>query len=168
MTCRPCWDTHILTYQQTDRQTHRHTYINQYKHLVIPIHGCICVTYPPFGGGGGGEPGGAGSYIYIYPKFVSDSCSEYFSRFWWRYWDFSEPLVESPTSNKCRSAIPEVLNSQSLFSELVGHTIWQPTLAPTSSSSTSLWPSLVRRFLGLHLCLEEEGSNWSRRLDFWG
>ena len=67
----------------------------------------------------------------------------------------------------CRSAIPEVLNSQSLFSELVGHTIWQPTLAPTSSSSTSLWPSLVRRFLGLHLCLEEEGSNWSRRLDFY-
>ena len=66
MTCRPCWDTHILTYQQTDRQTHRHTYINQYKHIVIPIHGCICVTYPPFGGGGGGEPGGAGSYIYIY------------------------------------------------------------------------------------------------------
>ena len=64
MTCRPCWDTHILTYQQTDRQTHRHTYINQYKHIVIPIHGCICVTYPPFGGGGG-EPGGAGSYIYI-------------------------------------------------------------------------------------------------------
>lgn len=106
-------------------------------------------------------------YIYIYPKSVSDSCSEYFSRFWWRYWDFSEPLVESPTSNKCRSAIPEVLNSQSLFSELVGHTIWQPTLAPTSSSSTSLWPSLVRRFLGLHLCLEEEGSNWSRRLDFY-
>ena len=63
MTCRPCWDTYILTYQQTDRQTHRHTYINQYKHIVIPIHGCICVTYPPFGGGGGGEPGGAGSYI---------------------------------------------------------------------------------------------------------
>ena len=51
MTCRPCWDTHILTYQQTDRQTHRHTYINQYRHIVIPIHGCICVTYPPFGGG---------------------------------------------------------------------------------------------------------------------
>ena len=63
MTCRPCWDTHILTYQQTDRQTHRHTYINQYKHIVIPIDGCICVTYPPFGGGGGGEPGGPGSYI---------------------------------------------------------------------------------------------------------
>ena len=40
MTCRPCWDTHILTYQQTDRRTHRHTY----KHIVIPIHGCICVT----------------------------------------------------------------------------------------------------------------------------
>ena len=57
MTCRPCWDTHILTYQQTDRQTHRHTYINQYKHIVIPIHGCICVTYPPFGGGGGGQGG---------------------------------------------------------------------------------------------------------------
>ena len=53
MTCRPCWDTHILTYQQTDRRTHRHTYINQYKHIVIPIHGCICVTYPPFGGWGG-------------------------------------------------------------------------------------------------------------------
>ena len=59
MTCRPCWDTHILTYQQTDKQTHRHTYINQYKHIVIPIHGCICVTYPPFGGGGvGGNQGG--------------------------------------------------------------------------------------------------------------
>ena len=59
MTCRPCWDTYILTYQQTDRQTHRHTYINQYKHIVIPIHGCICVTYPPFGGGGwGGTRGG--------------------------------------------------------------------------------------------------------------
>ena len=58
MTCRPCWDTHILTYQQTDRQTHRHTYINQYKHIVIPIHGCICVTYPPFGGGVGGNQGG--------------------------------------------------------------------------------------------------------------
>ena len=67
MTCRPCWDTHILTYQQTDRQTHRHTYINQYKHIVIPIDGCICVTYPPFGGGGGGEPGGPGSYIYSIP-----------------------------------------------------------------------------------------------------
>ena len=66
MTCRPCWDTHILTYQQTDRQTHRHTYINQYKHIVIPIDGCICVTYPPFGGGGGGEPGGPGSYMYIH------------------------------------------------------------------------------------------------------
>ena len=65
MTCRPCWGTHILTYQQTDRQTHRHTYINQYKHIVIPIHGCVCVSYPPFGGGGG-EPGGAGSYIHIY------------------------------------------------------------------------------------------------------
>ena len=57
MTCRPCWDTHILTYQQTDRQTHRHTYINQYKHIVIPIHGCICVTYPPFGGVGGNQGG---------------------------------------------------------------------------------------------------------------
>ena len=76
MTCRPCWDTHILTYQQTDRQTHRHTYINQYKHIVIPIHGCICVTYPPFGWGGGGEPGGAGSYIiqmmclFMFAKFA--------------------------------------------------------------------------------------------------
>ena len=59
MTCRPCWDTHILTYQQTDRQTHRHTYINQYKHIVIPIDGCICVTYPPFGGGGWGGTRGA-------------------------------------------------------------------------------------------------------------
>ena len=58
---------HAHTYIPTDRQTHRHTYINQYKHIVIPIHGCICVTYPPFGGGGGGEPGGAGSYIYHYP-----------------------------------------------------------------------------------------------------
>ena len=28
MTCRPCWDTHILTYQQTDRQTDRHTGIH--------------------------------------------------------------------------------------------------------------------------------------------
>ena len=75
MTCRPCWDTYILTYQQTDRQTHRHTYINQYKHIVIPIHGCICVTYPPFGGGGGGEPGGAGSYIYsLYPYFQLHPC----------------------------------------------------------------------------------------------
>ena len=64
MTCRPCWDTHILTYQQTDRQTHRHTYINQYKHIVIPIHGCICVTYPPFGGGGGGGTRG-GWIIYM-------------------------------------------------------------------------------------------------------
>ena len=64
MTCRPCWDTHILTYQQTDRQTHRHTYINQYKHIVIPIHGCICVTYPPFGGGGwGGTRGGWIIYV---------------------------------------------------------------------------------------------------------
>ena len=46
--------TYIPTDRQTDRQTHRHTYINQYKHIVIPIHGCICVTYPPFGGGVGG------------------------------------------------------------------------------------------------------------------
>ena len=69
MTCRPCWDTHILTYQQTDRQTHRHTYINQYKHIVIPIHGCICVTYPPFGGGGGGGTRG-GWIIYTVIKGV--------------------------------------------------------------------------------------------------
>ena len=65
MTCRPCWDTHILTYQQTDRQTHRHTYINQYKHIVIPIHGCICVTYPPFGGGWGGTRGLDHIYVMI-------------------------------------------------------------------------------------------------------
>ena len=65
MTCRPCWDTHILTYQQTDRQTRRHTYINQYKHIVIPIDGCICVTYPPFGGGWGGTRGAWIIYIYI-------------------------------------------------------------------------------------------------------
>ena len=71
MTCRPCWDTHILTYQQTDRQTHRHTYINQYKHIVIPIHGCICVTYPPFGGGVGGNQGGLDHiYIYIYGIYM--------------------------------------------------------------------------------------------------
>ena len=68
MTCRPCWDTHILTYQQTDRQTHRHTYINQYKHIVIPIHGCICVTYPPFGGGTRGGWIIYNMYIYIYHK----------------------------------------------------------------------------------------------------
>ena len=49
---------HAHTYIPTDRQTHRHTYINQYKHIVIPIHGCICVTYPPFGGGVGGNQGG--------------------------------------------------------------------------------------------------------------
>ena len=71
MTCRPCWDTHILTYQQTDRQTHRHTYINQYKHIVIPIHGCICVTYPPFGGGGwGGTRGGWIIYTHIWLIFM--------------------------------------------------------------------------------------------------
>ena len=66
MTCRPCWDTYILTYQQTDRQTHRHTYINQYKHIVIPIHGCICVTYPPFGGGGWGGTRGGVSCFYSF------------------------------------------------------------------------------------------------------
>ena len=71
MTCRPCWDTHILTYQQTDRQTHRHTYINQYKHIVIPIHGCICVTYPPFGGGGwGGTRGGWIIYVYLHTCII--------------------------------------------------------------------------------------------------
>ena len=72
MTCRP-WcrhknndmstllghaHTYIPTDRQTDRHTGTHTYINQYKHIVIPIHGCICVTYPPFGGGGGGTRGG--------------------------------------------------------------------------------------------------------------
>ena len=56
--------TYIPTDRQTDRQTHRHTYINQYKHIVIPIHGCICVTYPPFGGGVGGNQGGL-DHIYI-------------------------------------------------------------------------------------------------------
>ena len=68
---------HAHTYIPTDRQTHRHTYINQYKHIVIPIHGCICVTYPPFGGGGGGEPGGAGSYIYIYTRIVQPATTTY-------------------------------------------------------------------------------------------
>ena len=59
--------TYIPTDRQTDRQTHRHTYINQYKHIVIPIHGCICVTYPPFGGGGwGGTRGGWIIYIFKY------------------------------------------------------------------------------------------------------
>ena len=82
MTCRPCWDTHILTYQQTDSQTHRHTYINQYKHIVIPIHGCICVTYPPFGGGGGGEPGGAGSYMCAYKDNISHDPSNYNGSWW--------------------------------------------------------------------------------------
>ena len=57
MTCRPCWGTYIHTYKQT---------INQYKHIVIPIHGCICVTYPPFGGGGGGVGGNQGGLDNIY------------------------------------------------------------------------------------------------------
>ena len=54
-----------LHYSPTDRQTHRHTYINQYKHIVIPIHGCICVTYPPFGGVGGNQ--GGLDHIYSFP-----------------------------------------------------------------------------------------------------
>ena len=60
-----------------DRQTHRHTYINQYKHIVIPIHGCICVTYPPFGWGDvsplwvGGWGGTRGGWIIYYTNDVS-------------------------------------------------------------------------------------------------
>ena len=42
----------------------------------------------------------------------------------------------------------QVLDSQSLLQELF----------PGSG-----WPSIFRRVLGLRLCLEEEGSNWSRR-----
>ena len=59
--------TYIPTDRQTDRQTHRHTYINQYKHIVIPIHGCVCVSYPPFGGGG--NQGGL-DHIYIVMSVV--------------------------------------------------------------------------------------------------
>ena len=62
--------TYIPTDRQTDRQTHRHTYINQYKHIVIPIHGCVCVSYPPFGGGGGTR-GGWIIYIYIHSYICS-------------------------------------------------------------------------------------------------
>ena len=61
----PTLRAHVHTYIQTNHKSiqTKSSYINQYKHIVIPIHGCICVTYPPFGRGGGGEPGGAGSYI---------------------------------------------------------------------------------------------------------
>ena len=77
---------HAHTYIPTDRQTHRHTYINQYKHIVIPIHGCICVTYPPFGGGGvGGNQGGL-DHIYIYIILVLNP--------WlWSFWILLSELI---------------------------------------------------------------------------
>ena len=66
MTCRPCWDTHILTYQQTDRQTDTQAYIHKsiqtYSYTYTWLHMC---DVSPLWGGGGGEPGGAGSYIHI-------------------------------------------------------------------------------------------------------
>eukprot|EP00438_Fugacium_kawagutii_P005767 Skav226983 [mRNA] locus=scaffold1937:59006:63755:+ [translate_table: standard] len=47
-----------------------------------------------------------------------------------------------------KDPVGPVLNSESLFQELLPDTPW---------------PSIFRRVLGLRLCLEEEGSNWSRR-----
>ena len=60
MTCRPCWDTHILTYQQTDRQTDTQAYIHKsiqtYSYTYTWLH--MCDVSPPLGGGVGGNQGG--------------------------------------------------------------------------------------------------------------
>ncbi|CAK8999367.1 Uncharacterized protein SCF082_LOCUS6020, partial [Durusdinium trenchii] len=47
-----------------------------------------------------------------------------------------------------KDPVGPVLNSQSLFEEL---------------ELGTAWPVIMRRFTGLRLCLEEEGSNWARR-----
>ena len=68
MTCRPCWDTHILTYQQTDRQTDTQAYIHKsiqtYSYTYTWLH--MCDVSPLWGGGWGGTRGGWIIYIYIY------------------------------------------------------------------------------------------------------
>ena len=67
MTCRPCWDTHILTYQQTDRQTDTQAYIHKsiqtYSYTYTWLH--MCDVSPLWGGGWGGTRGGWIIYIYI-------------------------------------------------------------------------------------------------------
>ena len=49
MTCRPCWDTHILTYQQTDRQTDTQAYIHKsiqtYSYTCTWLHMCDVSQY---------------------------------------------------------------------------------------------------------------------------
>ena len=68
MTCRPCWDTHILTYQQTDRQTDTQAYIHKsiqtYSYTYTWLH--MCDVSPLWGGGWGGTRGGWIIYIYIF------------------------------------------------------------------------------------------------------
>ena len=70
MTCRPCWDTHILTYQQTDRQTDTQAYIHKsiqtYSYTYTWLH--MCDVSPLWGGGWGGTRGGWIIYTYIYHK----------------------------------------------------------------------------------------------------
>ena len=62
MTCRPCWGTHILTYQQTDRQTDTQAYIHKsiqtYSYTNTWL--CMCFVSPLWGGGNQG-----GWIIYI-------------------------------------------------------------------------------------------------------
>ena len=71
MTCRPCWDTHILTYQQTrqtDTQAYIHKSIQTYSYTYTWLH--MCDVSPLWGGGVGGNQGGL-DHIYTYKSYLS-------------------------------------------------------------------------------------------------
>ena len=56
MTCRPCWGTHILTYQQTDRQTDTQAYIHKSIQTYSYTYTWLQMVRPPqptHRGGGG-------------------------------------------------------------------------------------------------------------------
>ena len=76
MTCRPCWDTHILTYQQTDRQTDTQAYIHQsiqtYSYTHRWLH--MCDLSPLWGGGVGGNQGGLDHIYHIFVGIPGQSC----------------------------------------------------------------------------------------------
>ena len=66
MTCRPCGGTHILTYQQTDRQTDTQAYIHKSIQTYSYTNTWLCMCFvSPLWGGGGGTRGGWIIYIRI-------------------------------------------------------------------------------------------------------
>ena len=125
MTCRPCWGTHILTYQQTDRQTDTQAYIHKSIQTYSYTNTWLCMCFvSPLWGGGGGTRGGWIIYTWFMiqmkignknshhakvriPEYRQSSGSKMPVSQWkqvWKRWIYNPKLDLLKYINRCKSS----------------------------------------------------------------